>query len=178
MLTSPVLLLNSSLFILSNIVNTSLYIATPENVSECYVALDYHNNFYNNSYPTKWRAMKIEDSALTGGKCVYSLTAETDSPPDYLNYKVKYVFNNRSVYELKGWQSIFWKIQDYELKKSNHQGEPTVIVKNGVKQSTLKVQNENEKKIHEAMIYSKINLALLFAILSLNIVIMFLYLYS
>ena len=140
MLTSPGLLINSTVFILTNIVNSTLYIESSANVIECYISLDYNNSF-NDSWPAQWQMMKVENSALIGNRCSYPLSEEMDAPPDFFNYKVKYRYMDGSVRGLDDWQTILWKVEQNE----------------GGEEIVTKEPDANEAELIKVLIYEAYN---------------------
>lgn len=114
MLASPGLVVNATVFILTNIINSTLYVQTPQNVHECYITVDYKNTF-NDSWPSQWRLMKMVESPSVGNKCALRLDEIMETPPDFFNYKVRYRFKDNSVNGPGTWQTILWKLRDYDM---------------------------------------------------------------
>lgn len=111
MLSSPGLLLNSNLFVLTNIVNYTLFVSAPRTAEECYITMDF-NNTLNDTWPSNWKRMNWYKNNITGEMCFINLN--TAEPSEMLNYKVRYYYTDGYTGGTEKWQTILWKFNETE----------------------------------------------------------------
>lgn len=119
MLLSPVLVVHSHLFVLTNIVNETLYIASPANTSECFITLDIENKFNDSWTQPNWIRMKQHINNITGDMYSVNLKEKFTTPPDVLNYKVRCEFLNLMVTGSEQWQTILWNPHKNDISLLN-----------------------------------------------------------
>jgi hypothetical protein len=125
-LSSPGLLINSTIFVLTNIINSTLITEAPPHAVACSIAI---SQTYNDS---KWEQMSLSSNQLGGKRCTINL--KNENPPEVLHYKIKYDIDNYGSYNAGSWQSILWKISSEDINKNETS---LVNLKNLIKSSNI-----------------------------------------
>lgn len=73
--------------LLSNVINSSLYVTKPDHVYQCIVTIDYDNTL-NDTYPKKWAVMENHRDY-----CKINLEEYDDAT---VRFKIRYVFQDAS----------------------------------------------------------------------------------
>jgi hypothetical protein len=135
---SPIVLIATNIFVLTNILDTTLYVSTPNNnIVECYITMDYTNAF-DNTWPSKWKRMSLNYDNVTGSRCFIDLAEELTTPPDVLNYMVRYLYADGYIRGTENWQSILWSTYD-----NNNNNESTLYTTAKQQKTTTKQPTNN-----------------------------------
>lgn len=116
---SPVVLIASEVFVLSNILDYNLFVSTPANTTECYIALDFNNTF-DNAWPEKWTRMILHENETTGIKCSIDLSQELSSPPEVMNFMVRFWTGDERMLGTENWQAILWSTYNNSKQENNN----------------------------------------------------------